>query len=199
MKIDGKDYKEPAFKNWTIWQYTSRGRVEGISGYVDLNEAKTPPDAPPEASYTPYSQRDPRWKNIKLGFGKYTIGSDGCFLTCLSMMVNKTPDVVNEILKKAGAFSGSLIISDKAAKALGLELLKGNSNIPGKMTDINYMPEWSPSIKEVDYNAKTAVNDQHFVLRIIEDGKRYIIDPLDAKKKYINYYPKFISYRLFKN
>lgn len=155
---------------------------------------QTPPES--TQNYTIYSQKDSRWKNIKLGFGKYTIGSDGCFLTCLSMMVNKAPDVVNEILKKAGAFSGSLIISDKAAKALGLQLLKGNSNIPGKMTNINYMPDWSPSIKEVDYNSKTANKEQHFVLRIIEDGKRFIIDPLGGIKREINYY-RFLSYRLF--
>lgn len=202
------------WKFWAMWQYSSKGTVPGITGNVDMNytkmdlgtlkkygkvEADEVSDVPPvEVAYTPYSQKDSRWKNIKLGFGNYTIGSDGCFLTCLSMMVNKTPDVVNEILKKAGAFSGSMMISNKAAKALGLQLLQGNSNLPGKMTDINYMPDWSPTIKEVDYNSKTAVNDQHFVLRIIENGTRYIIDPLDAKKKHINYYPKFISYRLFK-
>jgi lysozyme len=197
-KNTGEIDKKPDFKNWKIWQYTSRGKVEGIVGNVDLNYAPDAISSPTDDSYEVYSQKDKRWKDIKLGFGKYTIGTDGCFITALSMMVKKTPDVVNEILKQARAFSGSLIISDKAAKALGLELLKGNSNIPGKMTNINYMPDWSPSIKEVDYNSKTAVIEQHFVLRIIEDGKRYIIDPLGGIKREINYYPKFKSYRLFK-
>jgi len=190
----GTEPKTGVWTEYTIWQYTSKGKIEGIDGYIDLNQLKA---SPASNSSTVYSQTDSRWKNIKLGFGNYTIGSDGCFLTCLSMMVGKTPDMVNEILKEAKAFSGSLIISDKAAKALGLELLKGNSNIPGKMTNINYMPEWSPSIKEVDYNSKTERTEQHFVLRVIEDGVRYIIDPLEGKKREINYY-KFKSYRLFK-
>jgi lysozyme len=206
----GKFYPDfkPKFCGWKIHQYTSRGKVNGIVGNVDMNYTPlslleltqiTQPGAisEPTIDYTVFSQKDPRWEDIKLGFGNYTIGSDGCFLTCLAMMTGITPDKVNEILKNDGGFSGSLIVSDKAAKVLGLQLLKGNSNIPGKMTNINYMPDWSPSIKEVDYNSKTARNEQHFVLRVIEDGKRYIIDPLGGKKREINYY-MFKSYRLFK-
>jgi GH25 family lysozyme M1 (1,4-beta-N-acetylmuramidase) len=37
---DGTQSKEPAFKNWSVWQYTSRGKIAGIDGYVDLNIAK---------------------------------------------------------------------------------------------------------------------------------------------------------------
>lgn len=36
---DGTKSKEPAFKNWNIWQYTSKGKVDGIEGDVDLNTA----------------------------------------------------------------------------------------------------------------------------------------------------------------
>lgn len=36
---DGKQQTPPT-KNWIIWQYTSRGRVAGIEGYVDLNIMK---------------------------------------------------------------------------------------------------------------------------------------------------------------
>lgn len=34
----------------------------------------------------PLSQRDDLWKNFKLGNGACTIGSDGCLLTCFTML-----------------------------------------------------------------------------------------------------------------
>jgi GH25 family lysozyme M1 (1,4-beta-N-acetylmuramidase) len=43
---DGTMQKEPT-KEWLIWQYTSRGKVDGIIGNVDLNIARNlPPQAP---------------------------------------------------------------------------------------------------------------------------------------------------------
>lgn len=36
---DGKPHKKPTFSNTDLWQYTSMGKVSGISGRVDLNEA----------------------------------------------------------------------------------------------------------------------------------------------------------------
>ena len=36
---DGKPHKKPTFSNTDLWQYTSMGKVNGISGRVDLNEA----------------------------------------------------------------------------------------------------------------------------------------------------------------
>jgi hypothetical protein len=105
------------------------------------------------------------------------------------MMVNKTPDVVNDILKKAGAFNGDLIISEKATVALGLKYY-------GKDININNVPDWSPSIKEVDMSP-SAGKQQHFVLRIIENGKSFIIDPWTGRKEKIDFYP-FVSYRKFK-
>lgn len=144
---------------------------------IDESEEKKP--------YTTYSQRDPRWANVKLGFGSTTIGSHGCFVTSLSMMVNKRPDEVNEILKKNGGFNGDLVVSEKAAQALGLEYF-------GKEYDINKVPDWYPNIKEVRMNGY-----QHFVLRIFEDGKKFIIDPWTGTRQRIDLYP-FKSYRLFK-
>lgn len=64
-------------------------------------------------SYNPnyLSQQDPEWKKEKLGFSNLTIGSDGCTLTCLTMMVNgfgyaETPKSLNKKLKGLGANSG---------------------------------------------------------------------------------------------
>jgi hypothetical protein len=66
-------------------------------------------------SFTPnyLSQRDPRWKDEKLGFDDTaTIGTDGCALICLTMLVNgyrfnETPDTLNQKLKAMAPGAGS--------------------------------------------------------------------------------------------
>ena len=74
---------------------------------------------------TPLSQRDPRWKDIKLGTGSTTIGQEGCLVTCLAMLAGTTPDVVNEELKRVGGYqNGNLVIWSALDKTnLGLRLL----------------------------------------------------------------------------
>lgn len=64
------------------------------------------------------SQRDPRWKNLILGFGTtQTIGVYGCTITCIANILGTTPDVVNERLKAVNGFSGALVIWAKLAEA----------------------------------------------------------------------------------
>ncbi len=143
--------------------------------------------------YSLYYQRNKRYAGIKLGNSNLSFQNYSCFTVCLAFMVKKDPLEVHEILKKAGAYSGANIISEKAAKALGLELLRGSEGeIAGKMTDINYMPKFQ-TIKEVLLG-----KSQHFVVRLIdENGKRSIFDPWTGKIQSVNYYP-FKSYRLFR-
>ena len=57
----------------------------------------------------PISQRDPRWRAIRLGFGdeQTTIGSDGCLITSLAMLagaygLRETPASLNEKLIALG-------------------------------------------------------------------------------------------------
>lgn len=60
---------------------------------------------------TPLSQRDPRWKDKKLGFSTYPIGQKGCTLTCITMLVNFVDgtslgvDEVNDKLRAVEAFA----------------------------------------------------------------------------------------------
>lgn len=57
-----------------------------------------------------FSQNDPRWANVLLGYGTGTIGEVGCTLTCLAMVTGIRPDVLNTMLKgssfKDSAFAG---------------------------------------------------------------------------------------------
>lgn len=138
-----------------------------------------------------YSQRDPRWAKVPLGFSKVTtLGSHGCFVTCLAMMIKKEPHIVNQLLKDGNAFGGKdrdLLISERAAKILNLQYF-------GKEMDINKPPDIQISIKEVDMSPAPG-KQQHFVVRL--DGSA-IIDPWTGLIKKIGFYP-FVSYRLFKN
>lgn len=146
-----------------------------------------------EIDYSIYHQRDKRYAGIKLGNSNLSFQNYGCFTFVLAFLVKRDPIEVHELLKKAGAYSGANIISQKAADVLGLELLKGDDKyLPGKMNDINYMPKFT-SIKEVWLG-----KSQHFVVRIVGDnGERSIFDPWEGEFMKINYYP-FKSYRLFK-
>lgn len=140
-----------------------------------------------------YYQRNKRYKDLKLGFSDLSFQNYGCFTCCLAYLVKKDPIEVHEILKENNCYSGAMIKSKETAEVLGLELLKGNSNIHGKTTDIKYMPNFN-CIKEVKLG-----KSQHFVVRLVdESGKRQIFDPWTGEFLSINYYP-FVSYRLFKN
>ena len=162
--------------------------IDVFNDFYEIEEVKDNRKTPLEYFW----QRHPRYKDMKLGFSNSSFQNYSCFTVCLAYLVDKDPLEVHEILKKNKCYSGDLTISDKSAEALGLDLLKGNNKIPGKMTDINYMPEFM-SIKEV-----ILARNQHFVVRLVDEkGNRSIFDPWTGKKLPINHY-QFISYRLFK-
>lgn len=66
-----------------------------------------------------YNQADPRWTNVQLGTGAYTLGSSGCALTSVAIALTCTgkvqnvdmfsPVVLNQVLVNNGGFDGSLI------------------------------------------------------------------------------------------
>src|ERR1039458_5489878 len=72
---------------------------------------------------TLFSQRDPRWMNTLLGGSAYYIHAKGCTISCLAMILDLTPDVVNEKLKAVNGFAPdaasqvSLLIWAKIAEA----------------------------------------------------------------------------------
>lgn len=128
-----------------------------------------------------YSQRDPKWANIPLGFGKTTIGSHGCKLTSFAILDGRTPSELNRLFKDAGAFSGDLLIDEKCAVALGWTLLP--------RTTIE--PSATPCIAEVDMSPAPG-KQQHFV--VWQDGG--IIDPWDGTTRSHERYPE-VSFRNF--
>jgi hypothetical protein len=130
-----------------------------------------------------YSQKNLLWRWKKLGTCNVTIGSDGCFGTCLGIFCDKRPDKVNDLLVKNGGYKdGCLVISAKAAKILGLEY-NGKIYIKPDHDCIAVTNHYAPSYP------------QHFFV-LLESGK--IIDPLNLFPKPKDNKYNIISYRLFK-
>ena len=115
------------------------------------------------------SQKDLRWSKIQLGTCKSeTIGSAGCLITCIAMMLDTTPDWVNLM---AVYYKGCLLNSKATAETLGMEY-----------SAIRNRPVRYPCIAEVK-----VLKNQHFV--VVDGNKQY--DPWTGKVG--NY--KILSYR----
>lgn len=64
------------------------------------------------------SQLDPRWSYKKLGSSQVTIGGYGCTITSIGMILERTPDVVNDrMLSVNGFYQGNLVIWDRIPAA----------------------------------------------------------------------------------
>ena len=133
-----------------------------------------------------YSQKDPRWANKKVGYGKMTFAQVGCALTSIANKlkfdgIDKTPLEINELAKKCGAFQVDMLVFPKLAEALGYKYQKQTAKPKGRQ------------IMETNYYKKVGI-PQHFVF-MNESGKR--IDPLDLEPSWEpNNYPA-VSWRVF--
>ncbi len=136
------------------------------------------------------NQDQARYEKLYLGASKSNSRYYGCKLFSITTVYNIifgtsfTPEEINKRLLAGGAYFGAnkdLIDDTTAAKILGIDFL-------GRETDINRAPDWSPTIKEVDFSP-TAGKQQHFVVRIIKaDGTKKILDPWGGVERPINYY-----------
>lgn len=134
---------------------------------------------------TPLTQRDPRWKDVKLGFSNYTIGTHGCTLTILTAFLNYvlkksyTPKEVNIALKAHKAFSGGLISWANVTKAFPqLKFIKRVDNYNNIEVSFNIYIRRIPVMVEV--NASRIGAPKHWVLFL---GKGMMFDPWDGKIK----------------
>lgn len=134
-----------------------------------------------------YWQKDPRWKDIKLGNSNLTIGSDGCLVTNFAMVFGVTPAEFNARMKEVGGFTGALVYWQMVKKAYpNSEYVRAIDcyYVPAPLKEIDaLLAQNIPVMVQVDYNPKTAAMDQHWVLIIGKNGDDYIInDPIDGKR-----------------
>lgn len=135
-----------------------------------------------------YSQRDPRWADKLLGFNTsspYTIGNYGCLITSLSMLVNQTPDQVNETIKANNGFiQGGMFVWSKVS-CVGLTQEYVSYSWSGPVTDAGlskakeYIAQGKPLLAEVDFNPATDGEEMHFVLIVgfTDQDDAIIADP----------------------
>lgn len=135
-------------------------------------------------------QNDDAWKNTPLGFSSETIGSWGCLLTSVTMMLNgigytETPQTVNEKMKKAEGFQGALFIPSVLPYVWGNCAYRDmqpceTSSAPLAQIDAA-VAEGKPVILQVDWN-KQAGLQTHFVLVKEKKGNDYVLyDPYKYK------------------
>jgi copper chaperone CopZ len=124
---------------------------------------------------TPYSQRDNKWKDDKMGSG--TLGNFGCAVTCISMMSEITPAVMNNEIKSVGGYQDNMLIWEKLDLIKGLDFIKRvrayeNTEVANNL----------PCLVEV--NGAPIGGTTHWVLYI---GNQRCWDPWDGKEKPIGY------------
>jgi hypothetical protein len=142
----------------------------------------------------PFSQRDPRWQNILLGFGTGTIGDYGCVLTSVTMMCKyfgkeTTPAVLNESMKAVQGFSGTtknLFNWSYVTKFYPDIIYKGNLNFETTPANIdlikNQIDKRFPTVIKVEADEVGTPKGDHFLIVVGYDdnSKLWVIDPWDV-------------------
>ena len=131
-------------------------------------------------------QNDEAWKNTPLGFSSETIGSWGCLLTSVTMMLNgigysETPDSVNNKMKAAGGFQGALFIPSVLPYVwanCAYRDMQPCESVPAPIPLIDdAVAQGKPVILQVDWNKQAGIQT-HFVLVKEKKGDDYVLyDP----------------------
>lgn len=142
------------------------------------------------------SQRDARWKDIKIGNSSSTIGAYGCTITAIAMLAGTTPDVVNAFLTAVGGFSVDRIIWSKLNETkLGLTFPDmGRQYVYNDVAVREAIEKNGGCLVEVDYDGVVATpSDRHWVLYI---GNHQLIDPWTGTIKPTSSYPLVKGYAI---
>jgi hypothetical protein len=137
-----------------------------------------------------YYQNDPKWKDKPLGFSDQKIGSWGCLMTSITMMLNgmgynETPETVNDKMKAAGGFQEAFFIPSVLPYVFPNVMYKGiqpceSSPAPLGLIDAA-IAAGKPVVLQVDWN-KQAGLQTHFVLLKDRVGDDYsLYDPFMYK------------------
>jgi hypothetical protein len=142
------------------------------------------------------SQRDARWKDIKIGNSTSSIGNYGCTITAIAMLAGTTPDVVNAFLTAVNGFLVDRIIWSKLNETkLGLHFPDmGRQYIYNDVAVREAIEKNGGCLVEVDYDGVVATpSDRHWVLYI---GNHNLIDPWTGTIKPTSSYPLVKGYAI---
>lgn len=133
----------------------------------------------------PLSQRDTRWSSHKLGYSYLTIGSHGCLITAISMILNwygksTDPAQLNDALVRVGGFTGANLYWNAIAQVQPDIYLAKSIDcyyIPAPLHEIDaLLADDVPVLVHVDFNLSTPAVEQHWVLIVGKSGSDYIIN-----------------------
>jgi len=137
-----------------------------------------------------YSQNDPRWGNKLLGHSTVsTIGGFGCTITDIGMILDTTPDAVNDRLRAVpgGFANGTLVNWAKLNQAFPqLKFIYRHSTF-SEATMNDAIRRYGFVLLEVDYDNAPGTRDTHWV---IARHDNIIRDPIDGRDKHISRYPR---------
>ena len=137
----------------------------------------------------PQGQRDPRWANIRLGWGinnRTTIGTHGCTISIIATAAGLTPKEVNELFIKhqvyAQGWKGvfNLVNWSRIHIAIPWLIFRDNgrkyhySDDTDNKEVLNAISDNGFCLVEVDFDGTPRTDDRHWVLFT---GNRYQIDP----------------------
>lgn len=203
------DYAASA--SYTMGISAMSGHVSDFSGLFTIGDVPAP--TYPAAAF--YSQLDPAWSGQQLGSCALTIGSDGCALTCVAMLLtweagsaaNPNPAELNTWLSRAdvGGYTGDCYILWNVAAnydgaGTGLQFTANVPNVPDQWSYIdNEVNAARPVIVEVDASPATSGWLQHFVVVYARSGpagqpQSYLImDPLQARDSFDPLNPRTLA------
>lgn len=131
-------------------------------------------------------QNDEKWKDVRLGNSSETIGTWGCLLTSVTMMLNgigynETPVTVNEKMKKNNGFQGALFIPSVVPYLWTNCAYRGMTpceSYPAPIAKIDAeVAAGKPVILQVDWSQQVGIQT-HYVLVKEKQGDDYVIyDP----------------------
>ncbi|HEY2980518.1 MAG TPA: C39 family peptidase [Anaerolineales bacterium] len=131
-------------------------------------------------------QNDPAWKSTRLGDSSETIGSWGCLLTSVTMMLNgigysETPQTVNQKMKAAGGFQGAFFIPSVLPYVFSNSAYRDMEPCQSRPAPIDRidaaLAAGKPVIAQVDWNKEAGIQT-HFVLLKEKKGSDYALyDP----------------------
>lgn len=141
-------------------------------------------------NFTRYSQMDPSWKAVPLGFDpQATIGSKGCLLTDLAMVVsgfgyNETPATLNQKLQALGTnvgFLGALLVPAVLPRLFPGFIYRDYMQVqrpPAPLERINaaLAAGW-PVIVEVDASPAAGLQNHWMLLYGQKNGDYLLQDP----------------------
>jgi hypothetical protein len=150
---------------------------------ADVQALRVALDSPPVvASPAVYSQRDPKWASLPMGFTRNTIGAYGCLISSVASCLTDagkvyTPETLNAWLTLNGGYTGGNFIFNSIDKlnVLKYEYLIDCPSTPAPMTQLEQEISAGKFIViKVDFNPATLTIEEHWGRYI---GADKMIDP----------------------